>query len=741
MIAKILDFGISKFMDKSPSKQTPMDLVLGTLLYMSPEQWRASALVDAKADIWSLGAALYEMLTGRPPFVAETIPALLGMIMEDAPPALAGIDPAFAALVFRCLEKDPSKRPASMRELCTSLEPFTTAPTIIVDSTGEEGPRSIGAALNAAFDGSLIKIRPGVYRENITVATNVQLVSDGPEGSVIIEPSALAPCIVVMCAAPVLRGLTIRVETAGAPSAILIDGGAPQFEHCKLNTGGRAYALRIHNGAKPHLTVCDLQGTVGINGAGGTFHACVLHNADGAAVVLERGADPTFTDCELRANGVGIRACDAGRGTFERCDIHGNRIGVEVVRDANPRIVRCTIRDGKYGIRVDSLGCGTFESCDISGNGFVGVDVQLEGNPTLSLCAIHDNKCEGVFVHKKGGGTFERCDIYDNASAGAIVATQSSPVFVGCAIHDAKPRGGSIMRENLRHAVLEMRTVEIGSISEFVDSTGMGVMVTTEATPTFTDCDIYSNSSAGVLVTSQGAPRFSSCKIRDGKDRGIAVSKGARGSFANCDICENAHAGVFVSTESDPIFEGCTLHHGKQEGAVVEENGYGIFKSCDIHSNAFVGIAVRTSGNPKVLGCQIHDGKGAGVSVHTDGRGIFENCDIFANATAGVEVAANGSPKLVDCKVRDGQDAGVRVYTDGRGTFENCDVFANAKAGIDVAEMATPPLLVVRSTTAKMPASMSTPMVKASSRTAISLPMRVLALRSWRAGPLSLLVA
>jgi hypothetical protein len=72
-------------------------------------------------------------------------------------------------------------------------------------------------------------------------------------------------------------------------------------------------------------------------------------------------------------------------------------------------------------------------------------------------------------VHKKGGGTFERCDIYDNASAGAIVATQSSPVFVGCAIHDAKPRGGSIMRENLRHAVLEMRTVEIGSISEFVD--------------------------------------------------------------------------------------------------------------------------------------------------------------------------------------------------------------------------------------------------------------------------------
>jgi serine/threonine-protein kinase len=130
-VIKLLDFGISKQLLTSGSNEPVPEAnegLVGTPMYMSPEQVRAQHTLDHRTDIWSLGAVFYEMLTGFPPFggntVAEVCAAILGS--TPAPPSLYSSDvpDELSRVVLRCLEKDPEQRFPSMAELASALTPF-----------------------------------------------------------------------------------------------------------------------------------------------------------------------------------------------------------------------------------------------------------------------------------------------------------------------------------------------------------------------------------------------------------------------------------------------------------------------------------------------------------------------------------------------------------------------------------------------------------------------------------------
>jgi eukaryotic-like serine/threonine-protein kinase len=130
-VVKLLDFGISK----SGIGNSLTDLALtrtatfmGSPLYMSPEQMRSPRSVDARSDIWSLGAIFYEALSGKLPFNAESIPELCLSVVSDEPPSLSQLvpelSPELVAIVGRCLEKDRDKRYPSVAQLAVELVPF-----------------------------------------------------------------------------------------------------------------------------------------------------------------------------------------------------------------------------------------------------------------------------------------------------------------------------------------------------------------------------------------------------------------------------------------------------------------------------------------------------------------------------------------------------------------------------------------------------------------------------------------
>ncbi len=128
-VAKILDFGIAKITESAEGEQplTKGVMIFGTPSYMSPEQATGQD-VDARADLYSCGVMLYEMLTGRKPFHSDDLVKLMAMQVTAPPPPLssvapdAGIPEAVQAVVMRALEKDRERRFASAREFRVALE-------------------------------------------------------------------------------------------------------------------------------------------------------------------------------------------------------------------------------------------------------------------------------------------------------------------------------------------------------------------------------------------------------------------------------------------------------------------------------------------------------------------------------------------------------------------------------------------------------------------------------------------
>jgi serine/threonine protein kinase len=125
---KLLDFGIATTKTKEREADAKSSSpYAGTPAYLSPEQLRGSAPVDHRSDIWSLGCVLFELLTGERAFQATRFTELVTKILETPPapfPADLDLPPALAAVVMRCLEKDPGKRFSTTGALALALLPF-----------------------------------------------------------------------------------------------------------------------------------------------------------------------------------------------------------------------------------------------------------------------------------------------------------------------------------------------------------------------------------------------------------------------------------------------------------------------------------------------------------------------------------------------------------------------------------------------------------------------------------------
>jgi hypothetical protein len=260
---KVLDFGIAKIGDGGggTGRQTPagvltrMGSVFGTPQYMSPEQ-AAGQAVDARADLYTLGLILYEMLAGQPPFVADEISRVLAMHLTQPPPPLPeSVEPAVAAAVMHLLAKHPDDRPQTAEEAIARVDQA-------LRSLGVSHPSF--AAILLDDDGGYLEVGSGPRRAG-TGALEVSPISS----------SAVAPepVPVAQAPAPVRRhGVPLWVLVAAVSAALGLAAAALflQWSGARAAASGGASARVVPSGPPsaigalaPDLAVLLARATLG----------------------------------------------------------------------------------------------------------------------------------------------------------------------------------------------------------------------------------------------------------------------------------------------------------------------------------------------------------------------------------------------------------------------------------------------------------------------------------------------
>jgi serine/threonine protein kinase len=231
-IAKIVDFGISKLMSPEAKSQsmTQTGHILGSPIYMSPEQARGAKTTDHRSDLYSLGVVLFESVTGRTPFTADTFNELMFKIALEEPP-LANtlrpeVDDGLTEILVKALKREPAERFQSAHEFETALVGWLEGHgSAVRDWKNTSGPRDVSSAPSIKAATGLANTQPGPFLAQSGTDASVKKVNKALFGLAALPIAAIALYFLFAHKAPAPTGIT-GVDTASVTTIVSVTPSA-----------------------------------------------------------------------------------------------------------------------------------------------------------------------------------------------------------------------------------------------------------------------------------------------------------------------------------------------------------------------------------------------------------------------------------------------------------------------------------------------------------------------------------
>ncbi|MGP3985809.1 right-handed parallel beta-helix repeat-containing protein [Streptomyces sp. 3N207] len=502
-----------------------------------------------------------------------------------------------------------------------------------VDPDRSESFRTIGEALAHARTGAVIRIKPGRYRENLTVKTRLTLVADGERGSVEICPPR-GTAVVLVADAVMLTDLVLRCGSEDLP---VVDAprGQVAMDGCTVVGSGWTAVLARESGSLA-MRDCRISnpegaGVVDTAATGSVVDNCLIEHLGTSAVVLSEQARTSVTGCRIRdARGNGVLANGEAQGRVADCDISGTeKPALALEGRCATKVVRSLVHDTAVGIYVTSGSRPVLEEVTVTDTSGPGVVLAAGADPEFLRCVTSRTKGNGLAVTERSRGSFQDCEFDTSAVSAIRVVGSSAPLLTGTTVRDCADTAASVL-------LAEGSSAEFDRL-EVSDATGVGVSIRTGANPLLRNTRITSTGGHGMEVLEDG-----------------------RGRLENCTVERTDGAGIRVGTGGAPDFDRAVLRSTGQAGIRIEAEGRGTVRDGEIHSSSAAGIHVESGGELRADHTRVSESGAHGVLVADGARATFTGCHIGGSVGDGIRVDSSEQVHLTDCAVRDNRGAGLK---------------------------------------------------------------------------------
>ncbi|ANH89949.1 sporulation protein [Streptomyces sp. SAT1] len=494
---------------------------------------------------------------------------------------------------------------------------------------------TVSAALDAARPGSVVRIRPGRYDENLTITKMVTLVADDPD-----DPPEIAPrdgsAVRVLAEAVKLSGLVLRGADAEAP-VVDVPRGQAELEGCTVHGNGWTALLSRERGSLA-MRECRVSnaagaGLVDLSPEPSVVVDCLFQDLGSSGLVLGEDAATTVRSCTVReARGNGLLAGGRAAGTVTGLVVRRSvKPGVALEEQATTRVVEARTEECVIGYHLSSTGRPVLADCAADAPATHGVLLSGTADPEVLRLRVTGAGGHGIAAVERSRGTFTDCRIEDSTAAALLVRDHAAPAVLGCRISGGRAEG---------------------------------VVLSDAAAPRLDRLTVDGPAGHGVVVAGEGEPTLRAVDVSGCGGHGLVFREGARGRVEDGSVTDAGRCGVQVE-DARPALQGTVVRGSRSTGLAVRGESALTAVDVTVADAGADGVGVLEGAEFTAVRGRITGSRGHGVLVGPGAGAQLTDCEITGGAADGLRIASERPVRAARCAVTGNRGAGVRQTAAG----------------------------------------------------------------------------